>query len=118
MVEIGVDRGQTSELLLNALPNLTLLGVDPYPGRYNGQVSADRLDQMGAVENMRSLTAELPWLPWLPCFLGLHVSSYVSICFIMFSYVFMAQISLHFLCHVKSFRGGLARCRKVLPLPF
>ena len=92
MVEIGVDRGQTSELLLNALPNLTLLGVDPYPGRYNGQVSADRLDQMGAVENMRSLTAELPWLPWLPCFLGLHVSSYVSICFIMCSYVFMAQI--------------------------
>ena len=100
MVEIGVDRGQTSELLLNALPNLTLLGVDPYPGRYNGQISADRLDQMGAEENMRSLTAELPWLP---CFLGLHVSSYVSICFIMFSYVFMAQISLHFLCHVKSF---------------
>ena len=67
MVEIGVDRGQTSELLLNALPNLTLLGVDPYPGRYNGQISADRLDQMGAVENMRSLTAELP------CLLGFHV---------------------------------------------
>lgn len=57
MVEIGVDRGQTSELLLNALPNLTLLGVDPYPGRYNGQVSADRLDQMGAVENMRMAVA-------------------------------------------------------------
>ena len=81
MVEIGVDRGQTSELLLNALPNLTLLGVDPYPGRYNGQVSADRLDQMGAVENMRSLTAELPWLPWLPL---LSRSSCVFICLHMF----------------------------------
>ena len=55
MVEIGVDRAQTSEMLLTALPNLTLLGVDPYPGRYNGQVSANRLDQMGAEDNMRSL---------------------------------------------------------------
>ena len=81
--------GQTSELLLNALPNLTLLGVDPYPGRYNGQVSADRFDQMGAVENMRSLTAELP------CFLGPRSS-----------YLFMAQISLHSLW---------SRSEKVLP---
>ncbi|CAK9023949.1 unnamed protein product [Durusdinium trenchii] len=50
MVEIGVDRGQTSQLLLEALPNLTLLGVDPYPGRYNGQPSTERLDQMGGEE--------------------------------------------------------------------
>ncbi|CAJ1372203.1 unnamed protein product [Effrenium voratum] len=53
MVEVGVDKGQTSEELLEALPNLTILGVDPYLGRYNGQESRERLDGMGGEEAFR-----------------------------------------------------------------
>ena len=40
---------------MEALPNLTLLGIDPYPGHYNGQDSAERLDHMGGEDAMRSL---------------------------------------------------------------
>lgn len=46
--------GQTSEELLEALPNLTILGVDPYLGRYNGQESRERLDGMGGEEAFRA----------------------------------------------------------------
>lgn len=64
MVEIGVDLGQTSETLLQALPNLTLLGVDPYPGLYKGEHSGERLDSMGSEDSMRN-SARDETLRWL-----------------------------------------------------
>ena len=50
VVEVGVDRGQTSEALLQKVPGLALFGVDPYPGFYHGVASARRGDQMGGMD--------------------------------------------------------------------
>lgn len=48
VVEVGVDLGQTSAALLEALPALRLVGVDPYLDRYGGVPSSQRSDGMAA----------------------------------------------------------------------
>ncbi|CAE7223591.1 unnamed protein product, partial [Symbiodinium natans] len=63
MVEVGVDVGQTSEFLLDAMPNLTLLGVDPYPGIYNQQRSSERRDKMGGEEAFSEALARYERFP-------------------------------------------------------
>lgn len=87
MVEIGVDLGQTSETLLQALPNLTLLGVDPYPGLYKGEHSGERLDSMGSEDSMRNSARDgdetLRWLELRGNFrseeMGAHSHIYIDI---------------------------------------
>lgn len=47
-VEVGVDRGATSEVLLQAFPSMRLVGIDPYLGNYGGIPSSERVDGLGA----------------------------------------------------------------------
>jgi len=63
MVEVGVDVGQTSEFLLEAMPNLTLFGVDPYPGFYDNQRSGERRDKMGGEEAFSEALARYKRFP-------------------------------------------------------
>ena len=60
MVEVGVHLAELAVHLLKRFPQLQYLGIDPYPGRYEGASSqAQAWWRYGAVENFRTATQKL-----------------------------------------------------------